>query len=145
MSSLNLSSRKTRISAHFLDAAPAEDEVVTVEGWLTYYDEEKKSWIPLERARVSIYVDGREIGKAETNEFGMFSFSFPAPYKGRHKLEVRFKGKAGYESSSKSLDFQVMEKEQKLKLGRLARDVFLLIIALIFLLFVAMFVTKMFR
>ncbi|WP_456329996.1 hypothetical protein [Archaeoglobus sp.] len=145
MSSSSLSSRKTRISAHFLDAAPAEDDIVTVEGWLTYYDEEKKSWIPLEKAQVTIYVDGRELGKAETNEFGMFSFAFPAPYKGKHKLEVRFKGKAGYESSSKSLDFQVMEREQKLKLGRLARDVFLLIIALIFLLFVAMFVTKMFR
>jgi len=140
-----LSSRKTRISAHFLDAAPAEDEIVTVEGWLTYYDEEKKSWIPLERAQVTIYVDGREVGKAETNEYGMFTFAFPAPYKGRHKLEVRFKGKAGYESSSKSLDFQVMEREQKLKLGRLARDVLLLIIALVFLLFVAIFITNMLR
>ncbi|AAB90587.1 MULTISPECIES: Ig-like domain repeat protein [Archaeoglobus] len=145
MSSSNLSSRKTRISAHFLDAAPAEDEIVTVEGWLTYYDEEKKSWIPLERAQVTIYVDGREVGKAETNEYGMFTFAFPAPYKGRHKLEVRFKGKAGYESSSKSLDFQVMEREQKLKLGRLARDVLLLIIALVFLLFVAIFITNMLR
>uniref|UniRef100_A0A7C3ZRD1 Uncharacterized protein n=1 Tax=Archaeoglobus fulgidus TaxID=2234 RepID=A0A7C3ZRD1_ARCFL len=145
MSSSDLSSSKTRISAHFLDAAPAEDEFVTVEGWLTYYDEKKKSWIPLGKAHVSIYVDGKEIGKAETNEFGMFSFTFPAPYKGKHRLEVRFKGKAEYESSSKSLDFQVIEKEQKLKLGRLARDVFLLIIALVFLLFVVIFTTKMLR
>ncbi len=143
MSSSNSSSRKTRISAHFLDAVPAEDEVVTVEGWLTYYDVEKKSWIPLGNAHVAIYVDGREVGKAETNEFGMFSFTFPAPYKGKHKLEVRFKGKAGYESSSKSLEFQVIEREQKLKLGKLARDVFLLIVALIFLLFVVVFITKM--
>ncbi len=79
MFSSDSSSRKTRISAHFLDAAPAEDEVVTVEGWLTYYDEEKKSWLPLEKAQVSIYVDGREVGKADTNEYGMFSFAFPAP------------------------------------------------------------------
>lgn len=145
MFSSDSSSRKTRISAHFLDAAPAEDEVVTVEGWLTYYDEEKKSWVPLEKAQVSIYVDGREVGKADTNEYGMFSFAFPAPYRGRHKLEVRFKGKTGYESCSKSLDFQVMEREQKLKVGRLARDVLLLIIALIFLLFVAMFITNLLR
>ncbi len=38
-----------------------------------------------------------------------------------------------------------MEREQKLKVGRLARDVLLLIMALIFLLFVAMFITNLLR
>jgi hypothetical protein len=139
-----LSSRRTRIAAHFLDAFPAENDVVTVEGWLTYYDEQKKSWIPMERAPVYIYVDGREVGSTETNHYGMFSFSFPAPYYGKHKLEVRFKGRPGFEVCRKALDFEVTKKEEKLRLGKLARVVLMLIIALIFLMFLAVFISKMF-
>ncbi len=135
-------SRKTRVSAHFVDAAPAEGDIVTVEGWVTFYDELKKSWIPMEKARVSIYLDGREIGEAETNEYGMFSFSFMTPFAGKHKLEVRFKGKLGYEVSSKSMEFQVLKKEEKKRLGRLARDILILIIALVFLMFLTIFMAK---
>ncbi|WP_202319396.1 hypothetical protein [Archaeoglobus neptunius] len=137
-------SRKTRISAHFLDAAPAEGDTVTVEGWLTYYDEKKKSWIPLENARVYIYLDGRELGNAETNSYGMFSFSFPVSFAAKHKLEVRFKGKAGYGVTSKTLEFQVLRREDKKRLGRLTRDIFLLILVMIFLLFLTIFFLKSF-
>jgi len=133
---------KTRISAHMLDAAPAEDDAVTVEGWLTYYDERRKSWQPM-KAEVSVYLDGREIGKAEANEYGMFSYTFPAPSMGKHKLEVRFKGKIGFEPSNKILEFQVIRREQKLRLWRLARDVLLLLIAISFLMFLLVFALKL--
>ena len=98
----------------------------------------------MERSPVYIYVDSREVGSTETNQYGMFSFSFPAPYYGKHKLEVRFKGKPGYEVCRKSLEFQVVKKEEKLRLGRLARNILIILIALIFLMFLTVFISKMF-
>lgn len=135
-------SHKTRVAAHFVDAAPAEGDMVTVEGWVTFYDEIKRSWIPLEGAKVSIYLDGREIGSSETNDYGMFSYTFMAPFAGKHKLEVRFKGKQGYEVSSKSMEFQVLKKEEKRRLGKLAKIIFVLIITLMFLMFLTVFIAK---
>ena len=142
MFSSDLSSRKTRISAHFLDAAPSEGEIVTVEGWVTFYDESDKSWKPLGNAEVKIYLDGRELGDTRTNNYGMYSFSFPAPYVGRHKIEVRFRKRLGYEASSKSIEFQVLKGEEKRRIGRLARDIVILIIAALFVLFLTVFITK---
>ncbi len=142
MFSSDLSSRKTRISAHFLDAAPAEGDVVTVEGWVTYYDEAEKSWKPLENAEVRFYLDGRELGETKTNSYGMYSFSFLAPHLGKHKVEVRVRKKPGYEASSKTIEFQVLKGEEKRRIGKLARDILILIIALIFLLFLALFITR---
>ncbi len=142
MFSSDLSFRKTRISAHFIDAAPAEGELVTVEGWVTYYDEVEKSWKPLENAEVRLYLDGRELGETRTNSYGMYSFSFLAPYIGKHKVEVRFKKRPGYEASSKTIEFQVLKGEEKRRIGRLARDIVILIIAALFLLFFTIFITR---
>lgn len=146
MFSSDLSSRKTRtrISAHFVDT-PVEGDLATVEGWVTFYDETKKSWIPMERAKIHIYLDGREIGEAETNNYGMYSYSFLAPSAGKHKLEVRFKGKekAGYEVSSKSLDFHVLKKEEKRRLGRALKTAFVLILVMIFLMLLTVFMAKL--
>ncbi len=144
MFSSDLSSRKTRISAHFIDAAPAEGELVTVEGWVTYYDEVEKSWKPLENAEVRVYLDGRELGETKTNSYGMYTFSFLAPYTGRHKVEVRLRKKPGYEASSKTIEFQVLKGEEKRRIGRLARNIVVLIIAAIFLLFLTLFVVRIF-
>ncbi len=144
MFSSDLSSRKTRISAHFIDAAPAEGELVTVEGWVTYYDEVEKSWKPLENAEVRVYLDGRELGETKTNSYGMYTFSFLAPYTGRHKVEVRLRKKPGYEASSKTIEFQVLKGEEKRRIGRLARNIVVLIIAAIFLLFLTLFAVRIF-
>lgn len=144
MFSSDLSSHKTkiRISAHFVDT-PVEGDLATVEGWVTFYDETKKSWLPMERAKVHIYLDEKEIGKAETNNYGMYSYSFLAPFAGKHKLEVRFKGEGEYEASSKSLDFRVLKKEEKRKLGRIAKTVFVLILIIIFLMLLTLFMAKL--
>lgn len=136
-------SRRTRVSAHFIDAAPAEGELVTVEGWVTSYDEKDKSWKPLARARVSVRVDGREVGVADTNEYGMFSVTFVAPSAGRHKLEVRFKGKPGYEMSNKSLEFQVLKREEKKRVGKMAKIVLIMIFVLIFIMILSVFIAKL--
>ena len=135
-------SRRTRVSAHFIDAAPAEGELVTVEGWVTSYDEKDKSWKPLARARVSVRVDGREVDVADTNEYGMFSVTFVAPSAGRHKLEVRF-SKPGYEMSNKSLEFQVLKREEKKRVGKMAKIVLIIIFVLIFIMILSVFIAKL--
>ncbi len=142
MFSSDSSFRRTRVAAHLSDAAPAEVDVVAVEGWLTYYDESEKSWKPL-KGKLHVYIDGRHIGETESNSYGAFSLHFPAPSVGRHKIEVRFKGKFGYEPSSKSLEFQVIEPLEKERLGRLMRNAVLLIMLLIFVLLLSVFMAKL--
>ncbi|MEM0204022.1 MAG: hypothetical protein QXO16_09010 [Archaeoglobaceae archaeon] len=118
---------KTKLSAHFVDAYIAEGEMVTVEGWLTYYDEEDKSWKPLD-GEIVFYLDGREIGSANA-KLGQFSFSFLSPSIGKHRIDLKFKAE-GYESSYKSLNFEVVEREKKRSLAKLAKVIFVLILLL---------------
>jgi len=126
---------------HLADAAPVEGELVTVEGWLTYYDEGEKSWKPL-RGKLHVYVDGVRVGETESNNYGMFSYSFPAPSEGKHKLEVRFKGKFGYEASYKVLDFQVIKIAEKRRIARVARVVAIALLVLVFLMVLSVFIAK---
>ncbi|MCS7130379.1 MAG: hypothetical protein NZ872_03060 [Archaeoglobaceae archaeon] len=132
---------KTRISAHFLDAFVCEGELVTVEGWLTFYDEREKEWKPLD-GRIKFYLDGKEIGEAEAKA-GSFSFSFLSPYIGRHKLDMKFKA-PGYEPSYRSLDFEVVKAEKKSNVLRMARLAFILIMLLVIVLFLSIFIAKQF-
>ncbi len=136
--------KRTRVAMHFIDATPVEDDVVTVEGWLTFYDEREKSWKPL-RGKLHFYLDGREIGDSESNNYGTFSFTFPAPPRGDHELEVRFKGKPDFEPSYKKMGFRVLEREEKSRIGRIARDAFLLIVFFIFVLILSLFFAKIMR
>lgn len=132
---------KTRISAHLIDAFVSEGEKVTVEGWLTFYDEKEMSWKPLD-GTLTFYLDGREIGK-EKAQYGQFSFSFPSPSIGKHKIEIKFKTE-GYESSYKSLSFEVVEKRRKEMVARFAKIIFLLIFLLCLALFLSVFLAKLF-
>jgi hypothetical protein len=137
-----IQNHRTRVAMHFLDAAPIEDEPVTVEGWLTYYDEKDKSWKPL-KGKLSFYLDNRMIGESESNELGIFSFTFLAPVEGRHTIEARFKGKPGYEPSSKKMEFRVLKGEEKRRIMRIARNAMILILFFIFFLIFLMFYVKM--
>jgi hypothetical protein len=132
---------KTRISAHLLDAFVSEGEKVTVEGWLTFYDEKEMTWKPLD-GLLTFYLNGREIGKAKA-QYGLFSFTFPSPSVGKHKIEIKFK-EEGYESSYKSLFFEVVEKRKKERVSRVARLIFFLILFLCFILFLSIFLSKLF-
>ncbi|MCS7143604.1 MAG: hypothetical protein NZ879_01130 [Archaeoglobaceae archaeon] len=140
MSSLN-SSYKTRISAHFVDAFVSEGEMVTVDGWLTFYDEKEKEWKPLD-GRIKFYLDGKEIGEADA-KMGSFSFSFLSPYLGKHKLDIKFKAQ-GYESSYRSLEFEVVKAERKSNVVRIARLAFILIMLLLIVSFISIFIAKQF-
>jgi hypothetical protein len=139
MSSSN-SSFKTRLSAHFADAFVCEGEKVTLEGWLTFYDEKEREWKPLD-GKVKVYLNGREIGEAEART-GLFSFSFPSPYIGKHRVDLKFKA-PGYESSSKSLEFEVVEVQKKMSVARLAKVVLILIMLLAILSFLSVFIIKL--
>jgi len=130
---------KTKISAHFLDAFVCEGEIVTVEGWLTFYDENEKEWKPLD-GKVKLYLDGKELGEAEAR-MGAFSFNFPAPYLGKHRIDVKFKA-PGYETSAKSLEFEVVKAEKRAYVLRVARLAFLLIMLLVIVLFLSIFMAK---
>ncbi|MEM0214948.1 MAG: hypothetical protein QXU31_02930 [Archaeoglobaceae archaeon] len=140
MSSSN-SLYKTRISAHFVDAFVSEGEIVSVEGWLTFYDDKEKEWKPLD-GRIKFYLDGKEMGECEAR-MGSFLFSFPSPSIGKHRIDLKFKA-PGYEPSYKSLDFEVVEREKKTSLIRLARMAFLLIMLLVVVLFLSIFIAKRF-
>lgn len=140
MSSLN-SSFKTRISAHFADAFVCEGDIVTLEGWLTFYDDDSKEWKPLD-GKVRFYLDGREIGEAEAKA-GFFSFSFLSPSLGKHRIDMKFKA-LGYETSSKSLEFEVVKAERKLNVMRLAKVAMILVMLLIISLFLSIFMIKLF-
>lgn len=118
---------KTRLSAHFVNAYVAEGEIVTVEGWLTFYDEKEMTWKPLD-GKVVYYLDGRELGSANA-KLGQFSFSFPSPAIGKHRIDLKFKAE-GYEPSHKSLNFEVVEREKKRSVMRFAKIVFVLILLL---------------
>ncbi len=142
MRSSDSSSRKTRVSVHLSDAAPAEGEIVSAEGWLTYYDEGEKSWKPL-KGKLHIYIDGVKVGESESNNYGMFSFPFTAPREGKHKLEVRFKGSPGYDSCYKSMDFQTVRYGEKKRLLRLVKIVFVLLLLLVILSLLSAFMVKL--
>ncbi|MFN3383509.1 MAG: hypothetical protein ACK401_01270 [Archaeoglobaceae archaeon] len=130
---------KTKLSAHFVDAYIAEGEIVTLEGWLTYYDEKEKSWKPLD-GEVAVYLDGVKIGSTNA-KLGQFSFSFLSPSIGKHKIDLKFKAE-GYESSYKSLSFEVTEKERKRSLMKFAKIVFVLILLLCLSLFSIVFLLR---
>lgn len=116
---------KTKLSAHLVDAYIAEGEIVKVEGWLTYYDEREKSWKPLD-GEIVFYLNGVKIGSSNS-KLGQFSFSFPSPSIGKHRIDLKFKAE-GYEPSYKSLNFEVTERERKRKLMRFAKVIFVLIL-----------------
>ncbi len=136
MSSLN-SLFKTRLSAHFIDSFVCEGEMVTVEGWLTFYDEKEKEWKPLD-GKVKFYLDGKEIGESEA-KMGSFSFSFLSPYIGRHRIDIKFKA-PGYEPSYKSLEFEVVKSEKKSQVMRVAKLIFVLIMLLVIFMILSIFI-----
>lgn len=116
---------KTRISAHFVNAYLAEGEKVTIEGWLTFYDEKERTWKPLD-GKVVFYLDGKEIGSANAI-LGQFSFSFTSPVIGKHRIDIKFKAD-GYEPSYKSMSFEVVEGEKKRELLKFVKIIFVLIL-----------------
>lgn len=132
---------KTRVSAHLLDAFVSEGEIVTVEGWLTFYDEKEKEWKPLD-GKIKFYLNGKEIGEAEA-KLGTFSFSFPSPYVGKHRIDMKFKA-PGYEPSFRSLEFEVVQAKKKSSVLRLAKTAFILIMLLIAVLVISVFIAKRF-
>ncbi|MEM2070362.1 MAG: hypothetical protein QXE86_03055 [Archaeoglobaceae archaeon] len=125
------------------NAAPVEGEVTSVEGWLTYYCEEDKSWKPI-KGKVSIYLDGIKIGEADANEYGIYSFKFIAPYAGKHKLEVKFPGSERFEGSYKLLEFQSLTKKAFLKISKMAKIVAVVVFLLILLSLLSVFLVKFF-
>ena len=132
---------KTRISAHFLDAAPTENERVVIEGWLQYYDDKDKSWKPL-KGVLNFYLGHNYLGLTESNSFGRFSFSFPAPSKGSYELRIKFDGKREFEPCYKSLEFKVLEEEEKRKIMKLARNILLVLIAIMVILLLTVYFAK---
>ncbi|MEM4155128.1 MAG: hypothetical protein QXQ38_00200 [Archaeoglobaceae archaeon] len=138
MSSLS-SLFRTRISAHFVNGFVSEGEMVTVEGWLTFYDEKEKEWKPLD-GRVKFYLDGKEIGESDA-KLGAFSFSFLSPYIGKHKIDMKFKA-PGFEPSYKSLEFEVVKAEKKSNVLRVAKIALVLIMLLVISLFLSLLVAK---
>ncbi|MET1124643.1 MAG: hypothetical protein ABWW66_05195 [Archaeoglobaceae archaeon] len=144
MPSSSISSLRTRVSAHLSDAAPSEGDVVSVEGWLTFYDEEEKSWKPM-KGRLLVFLDGRKIGETEANDVGMFSFSFVAPSVGRHKVEVRFPSSGKFEGSTKVVEFRVITAREKLRVARIARIAAVLLLLLVFVLILSIFASKLLR
>jgi hypothetical protein len=142
MYSTGISSRRTRIAAHFNDT-PVEGEAVTVEGWLTYYDEDDKSWKPM-KGKIGFFVDNRPIGNTESNELGFFTFTLVSPAEGKHSLEVRFRGKEGYEPSTKKLEFRVLSREDRRRIMKFARNVFIILVFICLLMFLVVFIAKFF-
>ncbi len=143
MLSSDSSYTRTRVSAHLSNAAPVEGETTSVEGWLTYYCEEDKSWKPM-KGKVSVYLDGTKIGEAEANECGIYSFEFVAPYAGKHKLEVKFSGSERFEGSHKLLEFQSLTRKEFLKISKIMKIVALAVLLLILLSLLSVFLVKFF-
>ncbi len=135
--------KRTRISAHLADT-PVEDGEVVVEGWLNYYDEEEKKWKPL-KAKIDFYLDERRIGETTSNEVGKFEFSFPSPYIGRHKVEIRFKGRHDLEPSYKLIEFNVLRKEEKRRLTKIAKGLFILVLAVCAVSLIIVYLVKLIR
>ncbi|MEM0350687.1 MAG: hypothetical protein QXR27_05450 [Archaeoglobaceae archaeon] len=123
-----------------LDAFVVEGEKVTVEGWLTFYDENEKSWKPLDGI-LTFYLDGREIGSTEAR-YGQFSYTFPSPVIGKHKIDIKFKAE-GYEMSHKSLSFEVVPMEKKKRIIRFAKIIFILILLLCATLLLSVFLVRL--
>ncbi len=122
--------KRTRIAAHFVDARPAVGETVVVNGKLSYYDENTKSWVPM-RGKLEFYLDGELIGTTASGNYGDFTFTFPAKKLGKRKLEIRFKGKYGFDPSYKVLEFKVVRFEEKKRVEKLVRKVFVALLAFV--------------
>lgn len=139
MSSSN--SLSTRISAHLIDAAPVEGETVSLEGWLTFYDEKDKKWVPL-RGKLNIFLNGVKIGECESDELGFFKFNFVAPTVGKHKVEVKFAGDEKFEGSYRSLNMQTLSVGEKKRVLRIAKIALIMIIFLIVICILTIYLTK---
>ncbi len=138
MDETNKKNKKTRIAAHFADASPALGEVVIVNGKLSYYDENKKSWIPM-RGKLEFYLDGELIGTTASGNYGDFTFTFPAKKLGKRKLEIRFKGKYGFDPCYKVLEFKVVRPEEKRRVEKLVRNVFVALLAFVVVILLLVF------
>ncbi|MCS7121665.1 MAG: Ig-like domain-containing protein [Archaeoglobaceae archaeon] len=141
MFSTNSSSIKTRISAHLSDAAPIEGEMTSLEGWLTFYDEEKKIWKPL-KGKISVFLNGIKVGECESNELGAFSFSFKAPSIGKHKIDLKYSGYENYESSHRSLEIQTLSGIEKRRILKIAKVALFLIFILIIISLITIYLIK---
>jgi len=108
---------RTKISAHLLDAHVGEGEMVSLQGWLRFCDE-KKRWKPLE-GKIKVYLDGKLVGEVEVKR-GFFSFSLLSPGLGRHTIDLYFKA-LGYGAAYKSLEFEVVEAKERMKIIKIAK------------------------
>lgn len=91
----------------------SDGESVTVSGSVQYYDEREKIWKPIS-GYIKIMLDETDLGKIYADN--KFNFTLPAVGKGKHKVEVRFIGNDEFESSYRTLRFQVVDKGEKVKL-----------------------------
>jgi len=110
---------RTKVVAHFVGNVSgiiSERELITVNGRIMYYDHSERTWKPL-GGLLKIVLDGRDMGKFLVDREG-FSFSFIAPSKGKHRLEIRYIGDDEFESNYKTLKFQVLSKDEKMLLLR---------------------------
>ncbi len=96
----------------------SEGENITISGRVQYYDEHKKIWRPVS-GYIKIVLDERDLGKIHANN--SFNFTLPAVERGKHKVEIRFIGNDEFESSYRTLRFQVVDRDEKIKLTMMIR------------------------
>ncbi len=135
--------KRTKVSAHLADT-PVEGGSVVVEGLLNYYDEKEKRWKPL-RGKLDFYLDGKRIGETVSDELGRFKFSFPSPPIGKHRVEIRFGGRQDLEASYKFIEFKVLREEEKKKLMRIVKNVFLIVVVICVISLIVVYLVKFIR
>jgi len=132
--------RKTKISASITAKGGiiSEGEEIKVKGFCKYYDPNERKWKDL-NCIVKILLDNSEVEKTYTS--GSFIYSFLAPKKGEHTLELRIISE-DFEPSYKILKFKVLSRDEKIKILKLTYLAYVL--RILFLLTFIVFVLSLF-
>ncbi len=133
--------KKTRIAGlHVNDSKPTIGEDAIISGYIQFYDEKARRWVPL-RTWVRLYVDGTEVDRTPSKPNGSFEFRYSSSITGKKKVEVRFAGDDRFKPCKKEIVIEVITQEQKKRTERLAKMallIFFLLIVLVFLLSVVL-------
>ncbi len=120
--------KRTRIIASFRgDYVLCEDDDAVICGRVQKYDKEKRMWVPA-KGKLRILLDNTFLKDITVDN--EFEVKFSAT-KGKHILELRFVPSDLFESSYKTLKFQVVSRDEKLKIGRTIKVAYCLFFLLV--------------
>lgn len=125
--------KRTKISAHISGGrygVISEGDNVEVSGKCLSYDPVKRGWKPSSGV-IKLILDNSEIGKIDID--GEFKFSFKAPKRGEHSLEIRF---IGDEPNYKVLRFKVLSRDERRRILILTNLAYICIITFFMAFFV---------